>query len=223
MAMPILAYCMLESYPGAPLALAGVCSLPVAVFDAGSVQVLYSEGEALAKLPTGSALELQKEALAFHDVISGIFAHQAVVPFRFPTLLLGLDELRDFVGSRSAAIRASLSRLRDLVQMEIRITAERESIASTNLSGADYLRSRKRVSDLCRQVVEQTRSSAASYLVDWRERAHDSSLRCYALVPRSSWRPAAERLREIQVPDGARVIVSGPWPPTEFVELGDQL
>src|SRR3989442_3553961 len=95
----------------------GVAAAPVGGIDTGMLRCFFSDFT--AHLPQEPAPEMVK---AFNRVLQRIFAQTAIIPFRFPTVVESEDVLRHFVERRSAEYHNALRRLRDKVQMDVRIT-----------------------------------------------------------------------------------------------------
>jgi hypothetical protein len=166
---------------------------------------------------SGSADTLKEDALRFHSVLHAIFAQAAVIPFRFPTVLEP-DELRRFLAEGAAGYPDRLARLRDVVQMELRISSSAAAIASPP-SGREYLLRRQAQAQAMAEAAAASRSAAGHLIQDWRERETRSGLRCYALVPRAEIGEFQARMGTLGALEGVTMVVSGPWPATEFLEV----
>src|SRR5579859_1065476 len=115
--MPILAYCMLDPAVQIALPSRGVRDSAIENLVESGVRCIVSDLHS----SSSPAPQFHKEdALRLHHVVSAVFLQAAVIPFRFPTLLPESD-LRAFVKENSAAYISALSRLREMVQMELRI------------------------------------------------------------------------------------------------------
>src|SRR5258706_5688439 len=135
--MPILAYCMLD--PAVPVALPprGVRDSAVETLVESGIRCIVSHFDLPSSPETAPQFE-KDDALQVHRVVNAVFQQVAVIPFRFPTLLQESD-LRAFVKEKSVAYLDALSRLREMVQMEVGIALP-ESQRATPASGAEYLR-----------------------------------------------------------------------------------
>ena len=208
--MPLLLYCLTESEPAVPPPKQGVRGRPVERQAIAGMQCYYS---VFPHAPTNLARE---DALVFHSVVTAIFAKAAVTPFRFPTVLEGEDELEVFLETEGHDLLESLQRLRDFVQMEVRLSYGGERVSSAE-SGTEHLKTREHARKILEQVAESARDFLAEGIRGWHTREFPNGLRCYALIPRgevASFRHNSEGLK----PEGkVRVAVSGPWPPTEFL------
>ena len=168
----------------------------------------------------GTVPQFRKDdALQLHHVVTAVFQQAAVIPFRFPTLLPE-SELRGFVKEKSQAYLDALSRLREMVQMEVRI-ASKASAPATPASGTEYLQALQARTKALEEAAALLRNLAGALAQDWRERPLAQGLRCYALVRRDQIGPFRERMRSLPVGDMVTLAISGPWPATEFLEPRD--
>lgn len=185
----------------------------------GEVRRLEAAGLAAIYSPLASTSpardRLQQSALEFHRVVHAVFAQQAVVPFRFPTLV-SEAELREHMAARSSDYAGFLRQHADDVQMEVRITFAGKDTSAPALSGTEHMRQRlsrvkqlRAAADLLRQQSRVTK--------EWRERETRDALRLFALVARASVAALREKLAEFHSPAGIGIRVSGPWPATEFL------
>jgi hypothetical protein len=207
--MPLLPYCMMVAGTPDTLPEAGVHNAAVESLVELGVECVFSRMEKASGLGRGDALQ-------FHAVINAIFQQVAVIPFRFPTVLEKEEELREFLYKNAGAYLGALARLREMVQMEIRIILK-QSVEAT-ASGTEYLRKRQASSRAQAEVVAAARGAVGGLAEDWRERSTAQGMRCYALVRRGEDASFRERLGPLRESGRASVTVSGPWPPAEFVE-----
>lgn len=210
--MPLLPYCMIEAELQLSPVPGGVQGATVEQVCDSGLCCFYSKIEQLASDPAS----VKDSALQFHKVVSSIFAHAAVVPFRFPTLVADVEELTLHLRSHAAEYRDALVRLRGMVQMEVRISTAPPGAART--SGTQYLRDRQSRHAQLRDGASEVQSAAQSILADWRERDTNQGLRCYALVPRAQTTKFQEMVRSVEAPNGVQLSVTGPWPATEFIK-----
>lgn len=210
--LPLLLYCLAES--SVDTRLMGIGGVQVESLEEGGLRCFYST---VSELPVADAGAFRERALEFHAVLQAALQLGTVIPFRFPTLLQTEDELRQYLGSHAAARLAELQRLRGRVQMEVRIRPDTPLPQSP--SGADYMRAKaeqRRALDVHAVAV----SDAVRELVhEWRMRNDIHGLRCFALI---GWEQVAafeQRVRSLSPVVGAAIIVSGPWPPTEFTDV----
>src|SRR5207253_6937338 len=111
---------------------AGVGSMPVKAVVAGPLQCFVSRFESGSM--EGKAT-IRESALEFHRTVQELFRQAAVVPFRFPTILADENEISAFLAKHSSEYESALLRLRDAVQMEIRIEEREEHTSELQSRG----------------------------------------------------------------------------------------
>lgn len=214
--MAILPYCMFEEQAGVRAPNAGVRHTEVSRLSAGGLSCLYSEmTDAVAE----TSDKVKEEALEFFGVVQHAFAQAEVIPFRYPTLLKDEDELRSFLEERSGEYVAALQRLRGTAQMEVRITPVAKRPAAS--TGKQYLEASQSSEAALEQAAAAAHAAAKSWLRDWRVRESANGLRCYALVARGELKDFQQHLHKLDAGAKVSIVVSGPWPPTEFVDVED--
>ena len=125
---------------------------------------------------------LQTSALEFHRVLRKIFKVTAVIPFRFPTIFETQEQLSQRLQERSVEYAGWLDKLRDVVQMEIRLTSS--DLKEPVRSGTQYLKNLQATIRSIESLANTLRSSSAPVWQDWRERPSKEGVRAYALVER---------------------------------------
>jgi Gas vesicle synthesis protein GvpL/GvpF len=216
--MPILAYCMTDVGFSLKSPTTGVHGATLEGVEAGGVRCLFSSISE-RELPVGG--HAQENALAFHRVLQEVFAQTAVLPFRFPTLLQDKSELVAYIQDHAGEYQSALARLRDAVQMEIRITPRESATKSqqrSNASGAEYLRERLARQRRLQLAAQALQEESASLVRGWRRRESGEALRCFILLDRGRISEFQSALASARVPPNLTVRVSGPWPATEFVK-----
>lgn len=214
--MPALPYLISLSDRNPLNADLGVQGARVMSMVEGAIRVFYSQLE--GRVPA-TPESLQVEVLRFHAVVDSVFQHTGVIPFRFPTLLLDEQALREHCSLHEVRYVEDLRRLDDFVQMEIHFppveaAAVPEGHARTTLSpGTAFLRDRQaRSQSACSQLEDL--KTHVSKDIEWRDRETSGGLRAYALVRRSDAEDFRSRL---QLLSSIKVRLTGPWPPTEFL------
>ncbi len=213
----MLLYCMTEGGPELE-----VDALPPGVHDTklesleeSGVRCFYARVHDFV----GHADSFRADALRFHAVLRGILDHATIVPFRFPTLLETEDQIRSFLATHASEYREHLRRIHGKVQMEVRITPLGTSPKPQ--SGKEYMDTRFRER---RGLIAHERAvfaAAGELIAEWRVRQESYGLRCYALVQREQIASLEERIRALSPVEGANIMVSGPWPPSEFLHVGN--
>ena len=203
--MPLLLYCLTESEPAVTPPKQGVRGRPVERQALAGMQCYYST---FPHSPTNLSKE---DALAFHGVITAIFAKAAVTPFRFPTVLEDEDALEVYLETEGHDLLESLQRLRDFVQMEVRLS----------YGGAESAKAHTKPGAHAREALDQVAESARDFLGEairgWHTRELPNGLRCYALISRGEVASFRHRSEGLKAEGAVRLTVSGPWPPTEFL------
>ncbi len=211
----MLAYCVAEQQTQIDSLDTGVEGAPVRWIDVGGLRCFVSDFA--AQMPYAPVPEMVK---AFNQVLQRIFAQAVIIPFRFPTILESEDMLRQFVESRSAEYRDALKRLRNKVQMDIRISFKvADNMKSPSQSGRGYLEGRQERYQKAQSVIDEFRRVSNSLAEGWIQRDTSSGIRGFALVDRSSLPVFLEKIGTVVTPAEISARLTGPWPPSEFVEL----
>ena len=203
----LLAYCVLESAK-IPMDIVGMDDQPVRNVAAQNLVALYSI------FPNSRTLD-QDDALRFHAVLKSVFDHQAIIPFRFPTFLDDEAALRDHLNEKHSTYAANLARLRDFVQMELRISTSNQE--TPRASGKQYLEAKLEQARALQEAVRTISETAGDLISDSKERATEPGVRFFALTQRSDIGVFRERVQSITTPAALRILISGPWPATEFL------
>jgi gas vesicle protein GvpL/GvpF len=164
---------------------------------------------------------------AFHGVLRQIFAQTAIIPFRFPTIVESENVLREFVESRSAEYSSALRRLRNKVQIDVRIipnpaasaTEAGKATSSSSQSGRKYLEDRRGRYQQAQSILDEFRRVSNSVAEEWVQRDMPSGIRAFALIDRSAMPAFLEKIGSILIPADISARATGPWPPSEFVEV----
>jgi Gas vesicle synthesis protein GvpL/GvpF len=212
----VLAYCVAEQQTQFSSLGTGVEGAPVRWIDAGRLRCFVSDFA--AQMPYAPVPEMVR---AFNQVLQRIFAQAVIIPFRFPTIVESEDTLRQFVESWAAEYSGALERLRNKVQMDVRIIFRaRESVnSSSSKSGREYLEGRWGRYQQAQSVMDEFRRVSNSLAEEWIQRDTPSGIRSFALVDRSSLAVFLEIIGSVVTPAEISARITGPWPPSEFVEI----
>lgn len=221
----MLAYCIAEQRAGIELPKTGVAGAPVRSLNVAALLCFVSDFHSPLDRET-----LPDFAQAFHQVLQRIFAQTAIIPFRFPTVIESEKEFMQLIESRSEDYRAALNRLHNKVQMDIRISLRstgsgQSSSAPTEpsrVSGKQYLQGKRDRYHEVESGLAALRHAAEPFVDQWVQRDTPAGMRAFALVERSSLPAFLEKIRQVRTPAGALARVTGPWPPSEFVDIGDE-
>ena len=212
----MLAYCVAEQQTQIDSLGTGVEGAPVRWIDVGGLRCFVSDFA--AQMPYAPVPEMVK---AFNQVLQRIFAQAVIIPFRFPTIVESEDSLRQFVESRAAEYREALKRLRNKVQMDVRISFEvPDNVkSSSSPSGRGYLEGRRGRYQKAQSIMDEFRRVSTSLAEGWIQRDTSSGIRGFALVDRSSLAVFLEKIGTVFTPADISARLTGPWPPSEFVKL----
>jgi len=230
--MKHLLYCFIEQGLVEPLAESEMC-----VVAGPGLAAVARKIEDSSSAPSISTL------LAFAKAVEKIHAGQAVIPLRYGCTLESEAAISRLLEDRRQEYEALFDRLRGMAEMGIRVLCAEgrglrpEFRAASPLSpgvspGAAYLAALRnrhhsenslapqenrlagRIGDLLSGCfTEQRRESAPA--------AQGRLLSLYFLTPKNEVERFQNKARQIPVPDGAKLLFSGPWPPYNFASPGD--
>ncbi len=214
----VLAYCITEQKGQIDFPLWGVEEAAVRCINAGVLCCFASDFH--KRIPDEPVPEMVK---AFHRVLQRIFSQTVIIPFRFPTVLESEDALRQFAETRSAEYASALHCLRNKVQLDIRVTVLSAGAPQTSRqSGKSYLESRRTQYHEVQAILAEFRRVSDSLAEDWVLRDTPSGSHAFALLDRSSLSAFVEKIGRVVTPAGISARVTGPWPPSEFVEVAHE-
>lgn len=224
--MACLVYCIMKGAAVGAGPITGVKGNEVSFVAAHGLCAAVSEMSSLEGAPPVS------ELLAYGKVVEDLHRLHAVVPMRFGCVLDGVPDVRRLLKERKRRYESLLGELKGRVEMGIRILLpEREGTPRREerpLNGRGYLARRKahyRTTDetsrdhkmllsryidafaglygRCRTAVEATGGTVV--------------LSLYFLVPESKVDRFRESFRRMADGGSPRTLISGPWPPYNFV------
>lgn len=210
--MPLLPYCIVSSDTNVVPPDVAVRGAELQTLEESGLTCFYSELDAAPK----TSEEIRADALSFQDTVQKIFAQATVIPFRFVTLVGDEEELHDFLEDHSDDYLDALERLEGLVQFELRM---KQTGAETDEpeTGTAYLKAKQAANALVQKSSDALRKAAGALARDWHVREGES-VRCYALIARDSQDAFKKSVSGVKLPGEVRVVLSGPWPPSEFVQ-----
>lgn len=182
--------------------------------DGGKLERESLDGVDLLFAPFSMSPEpesIKAMALAFHKVNDSIFKQQSIIPFRFPTTVADESAVRAFLNKHATEYAAELSRLRDLVQMDVLITEQREQNVPA-ASGTAYLKHRQAEMHGTRTLLESIMHVPAAR--EWKQSRRPNTIKLSALVLRGEEGTFREQVASAAEADTR---VTGPWPPSAFV------
>ncbi|MFI5117005.1 MAG: GvpL/GvpF family gas vesicle protein [Terriglobales bacterium] len=242
--MKHLLYCVFRSVPQPELeALTGVEGKPVLVIDHGGLGAAISELREPDSLPDVAAV------LAYESVVEFFFSRRTVIPMRYGCMVRDTAELAAMLDEHDQQCDALLDGLEGLAEMGIQVpangsanvsgaAAEIDSAAvsparfpDANRSGASYLLAKKlyyggadrmaeRQNELVNTLCQPLSGLFVRRKVELPSRGQ-SFLSLYFLVPRTLVEPFREASRQCRNDGPAEPVVSGPWPPYNFVDFSN--
>jgi hypothetical protein len=212
--MPVLPYCVFSTGLALPEIVTGVQEAPVLCLDTDGLSVLYSEVTTLPQDPG----ELAQAAMSFQSTVQQAFGAGIVIAFRFPTQLANVDELRAHLQENGARYRAGLMQLNGMAQMEVRLTQLGGTPAPTAATtGTEYLKARQAESQGITAAEEALKQAAGTLVYEWRLREATGVRRLYGLIPHDKAAEFKRLIGFVRLSGGTRAVISGPWPPSEFL------
>jgi hypothetical protein len=217
----VLAYCVAEQQSQIDTPRSGVEEAPVRAVDAGVLRCFVSDFGSY--MPNEPVPEMVK---AFNQVLQRIFAQTTIIPFRFPTLVESEDVLRQFLEGRFAEYGSALRRLSNKVQMDVRISVNSgggpTDSSRQSQSGKSYLKDKRERYQQAQSMLEEFRRVSGSLAEKWVQDDTPSGIRGFALVDRSSLPVFLEKIGCVLTPAEVSARITGPWPPSEFVEIAHE-
>jgi len=216
--MACLLYCVTNPGPEVKIS-NGVCDALVQSRETLGVRLYWSNVDD-PETCLGEAESLKKAALQFHQVLREVLAVTTPIPFRFPTLLESEDGFEKHLSSEQELYSQALSHVGNALQYEVVGTwaDEQEADFSKPVTGREYLQRRQQSSGRIAAVEGKLKSVTGDTVREWRGRQERKSHRWFALVPRENREKFLAALRTAGGSEGIRLRLSGPWPPSEFVQ-----
>ena len=216
--MPLLPYCVFSSALVLPEIVTGVQEAPVLRLDDGGLSVLYSGVSALPQDPG----ELAQAAMSFQSTVQQVFGAGLVIAFRFPSQLATLDELRAHLRENAERYRNALMQLNGMAQMEVRLTQLGSGAppSQDQTTGTEYLKAKQAQSQSITAAIEALKQAAGTLVHEWRTRESAGVSRSYALIPHDKAAEFKRVMGFVRLSGGTRAVISGPWPPSEFLPEG---
>jgi hypothetical protein len=218
--MKVLLYCIGQQEVNAPFH-----DTRIRVVPSHGLMAVVSEVERTATAPSVSAL------LAFERVVEAIHARQTVIPMRYGCVMEGKEQIVQSIEDHRTEYEALLLRLRGMAEMGIRLLWPPSATplpSLPRLPGAAYLaslRNRYNSQDTLAPEEVLLADRIVALLDDCfteQRRELSSSLQgrllsLYFLTPKNGTEEFRKMVRKISTPHGVKLLLSGPWPPYNFV------
>jgi hypothetical protein len=240
--MSLYAYCLSDDVTTSMVEdVAGVAGMRPRLLPCGEISAVVSDFE-------GERVGVEREHVFAHErVIQRVLQHVTPLPFRFGTLATG-ERLEGYVEANRAALIKGLDRVRDAVEMSVKIIwnaedalrpepkpveqggAVAEDEPQALGKGAAYLAARRR--EILGDELLKVRAEELAAWLDERvaEAAIDHEVRVNpgeSLVVRAAFLVGRARLHDYQEKvekarherADLRFLTSGPWPPYSFSNI----
>jgi gas vesicle protein GvpL/GvpF len=203
----------------------------------GGHAVWIMQCEGLCAAVSEDALVLQpapalQEMVAYAKAIEAFNRHETVIPMRYGCRFAGAAQVRHWMRKCAADMRGLLLGLDGCVEMGVRALPLQPDRAALSLrgavpaggSGADYLKARRRELALrqsCEGIVQMICDALAGQFRQCTSQIEargqrSSMVSVYFLVERARIAAFRDKVAEL-TGAGAALMVSGPWPPYNFV------
>lgn len=216
----------LTSHAGSRAAGRGLSGERLRVVRVGAVSAVVGD---VARLPAPTEAKLR----AYTTLLATLATtHQSVLPVRFGTTMQDDDELETILRLRQKSLKSQLARVRGRVQMTVRLVVARTLSGPPRepdppaAFGAGKARATTGVEYLSQRAREQRASelpgfapldrAVARWVKDSRVERRGNVATVYHLVPRAAAGRYAAAIEAAAAAEGARVLVSGPWPAYAF-------
>ena len=165
--------------------------------------------------------------LAYQDSIAQVHATRTVVPLRFGCVMEGQPQILQMLDEREAEFEQLLGQLDGLVEMGLRVWRKSAGVQPLPASpGARYLAAARGHYAGLTPIEERWAHSVCEtldrvYLREKREARPAPGGRLVSLhflVARAAAEDFRERVRQLTLPGEMKSLVSGPWPPYNFVD-----
>jgi hypothetical protein len=230
--MAYILYCVTAPQPNLAILSKGIGGKPVSLIVEASLAAAASLLQEHELTPTADDL------LAYEAVVEAFYRIQAVVPMRFGCIFDDETAVRHFLHERRSEFHASLIQLKDMVEMGVRLMPNRENNNRSNhplpgksATGTDYLAVKRdhyaaigREAKNLKETALQIRTALSELCLQSREEPGTSVgsgvLSLYFLIQRASINAFHCKISQVRPTLGGEILVSGPWPPYNFVECG---
>jgi hypothetical protein len=229
--MRLYVYCLAEGVERLNKNLSGVSGAVVRIVE------LEEDLSALVSVYRSDDFQVsRKNALAHHEVVRSITEQTTPLPTRFGTVVT-IEQLRNYVSTHHEAIKAKLARVRGSVEMNVRMIRTIDADTSqesenTGGPGTAFLLEKRR-----KIVREQAGTAEKGQLSAWLDEKLGDLIkeekisvtpsetvilaRADHLIERAKVQEYRTKMtKAVQERPDIRFLVSGPWPPYSFANIG---
>ena len=199
--------------------LTGVADQPVLVHDSGPLRIYWSEVANPETLVEGAS---RKPAdLKYQQVLREMTMRATAIAFAFPALIAEPESIDTVLAEQREDYAKALARLQGTIQYELTATwaeDDRANLAAA-ISGREFQKRRAEGEARIAAIDTKLKTVTAGIVRDWRSRQERRKHLWFALMAREDRERFIAALRTAGPSEGVRLRLSGPWPPSEFVEL----
>lgn len=161
--MKLYVYCLVEHTETLPDALHGIAGVLVRRLKLGDFTFLVSD------FSDRTVPVTRENALAHAAVIQSVLKKTTPLPFRFGSLV-NEQQLENYVGARSEALRSKLEQVRGCVEMNVKIISDRDWTEEPQASGAQEKPGTAFLTEKRREILGgEARAAEAKQVADWLE------------------------------------------------------
>lgn len=183
--------------------------------------------------------------LTYKEVVESFHRNHTVIPMRYGSLFDQESQVKRFLEERQEEYDSLLRELKDCVEMGIRVMIfdfrfsisdlkgegkqSRTQNPQSTIPGRAYLAGRRahyeqqeRINKEMDIVIQRCRDAFAGLFVKYKVEypsIQNQLLSLYFLVPRDSVEPLRKAFQHMRVKESEKILLSGPWPPYNFVML----
>lgn len=223
--MALLVYCIMHGPVDSGGVITGIQGAEVSFVVSGDLCAAVSE------TPSRDGAPPVADLLDFGKVVEVLHRRMTVIPMRYGCFRAGIPELQDLLQEKASEYETLLKELNGQVEMGIRILlpgrAEKPLEERQPVTGRDYLAVRRahfglseEMSRRHKQFLDRYNHAFSGLYSTFRtesgERGGHDVVSLYYLIPESAVCLFREAFAQVAVAEGAKALVSGPWPPYSF-------
>lgn len=227
--MAHIVYCVTVPQPNLAVLSKGIREEPISVIVEDSLGAVVSAFFDHGLFPSSS------DVLSYGKVIEAFHKVGTVIPMRFGCIFDGAPGVRQMLRERREEFHSLMNHLQGMVEMGVRFTDLRSSsagcprpLARLSSTGTAYLAAKKeqytaidRSDQELDSLGERIRASLlglfAQSRTESKRSATDGMFSICFLIPRASVQAFRERIRQSTATASGEILVTGPWPPYNFV------
>jgi hypothetical protein len=224
--MPLLVYCIMNRPAEGGGVITGLKNCVVSFVEGGGLWAAVSDTPSQDGAPPVSDL------VVYGRVVEALHRRVTVIPMRYGCFLTGIPELQRLLQEKAHEYKILLKELEGHVEMGIRILlperAEKPPQRDQPVTGRDYLAVRRAHYGVSEGAFRHHESLVDRYdhafwglysksRMEADERGGRVVVSLYYLIPENTVGLFKEAFARTTTDDGTKTLVSGPWPPYNYV------